>query len=31
MFGLFKKEEFVCLGVNPDADWSNMDTFMASV
>ena len=29
MFGLFKKEEFVCLGVNPDADWSNMDTFMA--
>ena len=29
MFGLFKKEEFICLGVNPDADWSNMDTFMA--
>jgi hypothetical protein len=29
MFGLFKKEEFICLGVNPDADWSNMDTFIA--
>jgi tetratricopeptide (TPR) repeat protein len=29
MFGLFKKEEFICLGVNPDSDWSNMDTFMA--
>jgi len=29
MFGLFKKEEFICLGVNPDADSSNMDTIMA--
>jgi hypothetical protein len=31
MFGLFKKEkeEFICLGVNPDADWSNMDTIMS--
>jgi hypothetical protein len=29
MFGLFKKEEFICLGVNPDVDWSNMETFMA--
>ena len=31
MFGLFKKEkeEFICLGVNPDADSSNMVTIMA--
>jgi tetratricopeptide (TPR) repeat protein len=28
MFGLFNKEKFTCLGVNPDADWSNMDSII---
>ena len=28
MFGLFKKEKFICLGVNPNADWSNMDSII---
>ena len=26
MFGLFNKDKFSCLGVNPDADWSHMDS-----
>jgi len=26
MFGLFNKEKFSCVGVNPDADWSNLDS-----
>jgi tetratricopeptide (TPR) repeat protein len=28
MFGLFEKENFLCLGVNPNADWSNMDSII---
>jgi len=28
MFGLFNKEKFICLGVNPNADWSNMDSII---
>jgi len=28
MFGLFNKETFICLGVNPNADWSNMDSII---
>jgi tetratricopeptide (TPR) repeat protein len=26
MFGLFNKDKFSCVGVNPDADWSHMDS-----
>lgn len=26
MFGLFNKDKFSCIGVNPDADWSHMDS-----
>lgn len=26
MFGLFNKDKFYCLGVNPDADWSHIDS-----
>ncbi len=29
MFGLFNKDKFSCVGVNPDADWSNMDSIIA--
>jgi len=28
MFGLFSKEKFSCFGVNPDADWSYMDSII---
>ena len=26
MFGLFNKDKFSCLGINPDTDWSHMDS-----
>jgi tetratricopeptide (TPR) repeat protein len=29
MFGLFNKDKFSCVGVNPDADWSNMDSIIS--
>jgi tetratricopeptide (TPR) repeat protein len=28
MFGLFNKDRFICLGVNPDTDWSHMDSII---
>ena len=28
MFGLFNKDKYSCLGVNPDADWSHMDSII---
>lgn len=28
MFGLFNKDKFSCVGVNPDADWSHMDSII---
>jgi hypothetical protein len=28
MFGLFNKDKFSCLGVNPEADWSHMDSII---
>jgi hypothetical protein len=30
MFGLFKKEEFVCLGVNLEANWTNMESMFTA-
>jgi tetratricopeptide (TPR) repeat protein len=30
MFGLFKKEEFVCLGVNLEANWTNMESIFTA-
>lgn len=28
MFGISKKEKFVCLGINPGADWSMLDSII---